>query len=129
MQRTVIEYIRVLDNIKKLVNVSLLKKKSCTTGNKRFSWKYNARNIIFFSVSKVSFVYLTLPTDFTNDQKTMRGVTWGYIYTLTTNIRIEDNTWNIIIFTIIQDTFAKLSDWKIAFIKKRTYNLVNDGNY
>ena len=36
MQRTVIDYIRVLDNIKKLVNVSLLKKKVALQETKDF---------------------------------------------------------------------------------------------
>ena len=48
------------------------------------------------------------PFDFTNDQNTLRGVIWGCIYTLNSNMRIEDNTGNFIIFNIIQDTFAKL---------------------
>ena len=40
------------------------------------------------------------PIDFTNnDQNTMRGVIWGYTDTLNISIRIEDNPWNVIIFT------------------------------
>ena len=38
----------------------------------------------------------------------MRGVIWGYIYTLNMKIRIKDDTWNGTIFTITQDAFAKL---------------------
>ena len=48
------------------------------------------------------------PIDFTNYQNAMLGVIWGYIYTLNINIWIDNNTWNIIIFTITQDTFGKL---------------------
>ena len=51
---------------------------------------------------------LMAPIGFTNDQNTMRGVIWGYIYTLNIYMHIEDNTWNVIIFTIIQDTSTKL---------------------
>ena len=37
----------------------------------------------------------------------MRGIIWGYIYTLSIKIHIKDNTWNVIIFTTIQETLAK----------------------
>ena len=32
------------------------------------AWKYNNRNTISFSVSKISFVFLMTPIDSTNDQ-------------------------------------------------------------
>ena len=39
-------------------------------------------------------------TDFANNQNTMYGIVWGYIYAWNIKIRIKDNTWNVIIFTI-----------------------------
>ena len=38
------------------------------------TWNYNTRNTIFFSVSKISFIYLITCIDSTNDQNTMCGV-------------------------------------------------------
>ena len=66
--------------------------------------------------------------DLTNHQNSVRGVIWGYIYTININIRIKDNTWNVIIVTIKQYTFAKLGRQRFAVIKKGMYNLVNDEN-
>ena len=59
-----------------------------------------------------------VPIGFTNDQKTMSGGIWGYICTLNIKIHIKNNTWDVIIFTIMEDTFAK-----------RMYSLANDENY
>ena len=39
-------------------------------------------------------------TDFANNQNTMYGIVWRYIYAWNIKIRIKDNTWNVIIFTI-----------------------------
>ena len=60
---------------------------------------------LFLSVNFL--IYLMAPIDFTNDKDTIRKVIWGYRYTLKININMKDNTWNIIIFTIITETFAK----------------------
>ena len=35
---------------------------------------YNTRNTISFSVSKIPFIYIMTPTDYTDDQNTMRRV-------------------------------------------------------
>ena len=94
-----------------------------------WSWNYNARNNISFSVSKIYFVYLMARVDLTNHQNFVRGVIWGYIYTININIRIKDNTWNVIIVTIKQYKFAKLGRQRFAVIKKGMYSLVNDENY
>ena len=49
------------------------------------------------------------PIDFTNDQNTMGGVILRlHLHIKYQYIRIEDNTRNGIMFTIIQDTLAKL---------------------
>ena len=93
------------------------------------AWNHNTRNNISFSVSKITFIYLMAPIDFNNDKNTMRGVIWGYIYSLNIKICINDNTRKVIIFTIIQDTFAELGELRLEFIKKRMYSLVNDENY
>ena len=82
-------------------------------------WNYNTKKRIYFSVTKITFIYLMAPIDFNNDQNTMCGVILGYIYPLSIKIRINDNTRNVIIFTIIQDTFEKLGGLRLAFIKKR----------
>ena len=42
-----------------------------------------------------------------NGQKTMRRVILGCIYPLNIKIHIKDNTWNIIILTVIQEMLAK----------------------
>ena len=47
------------------------------------------------------------PAGFTDDQSAMRRVIWGYIHTLKIKSRIEDNTWNVIFFTVTQDTIKK----------------------
>ena len=46
------------------------------------------------------------PIDFTHDQNTIRGVTWGYTYTLNIEIHTKDHSWDIIIFTIIPEITA-----------------------
>lgn len=69
------------------------------------------------------------PTGFTINQNIMHEVIWGHIYILNIKIRIKDNTWNDIIFIIIQDTFAKLGVQRLVFIDKVMYGLINDGNY
>ena len=42
-----------------------------------------------FSVSKISFIYLMAPTDFTNEQNTLCRVSLGYSYTLKMKINIS----------------------------------------
>ena len=64
-------------------------------------------NHICFTVSKISFIHLITPNDFTNDQNTMRRIIWDHIYTFTNIKRIKDETWNFYIFTIIEETFVK----------------------
>ena len=49
-------------------------------------------NTILFSVSKISFIFLTTPIDSANDENTMRRVILGYIYTLTIKIPIKEKT-------------------------------------
>lgn len=65
-------------------------------------------NSFFFSFSKIYFMYLMAPTDFTNDQNTIHKVIWGYIYTFKINVYTKDKTWNSIFFAKIQKTFTKL---------------------
>ena len=64
-------------------------------------------NTILFSVSKISFIFLTTPIDSANDENTMRRVILGYIYTLTIKIPIKEKTWNCLIFIVILETFTK----------------------
>ena len=68
---------------------------------------YDTKNNISVSVIKISFIYLIIPIDFTNDQNAMRWVTLGYIYRLNIKIHVKDNTRNVLILAIVQDTFAK----------------------
>ena len=46
------------------------------------------------------------PIDFTNNQNTIRGIIWGYIYTFKIEIHIKDHSWDIPIFTIILEITA-----------------------
>ena len=64
----------------------------------------------------------------TNDQNTMCRVIFDYIYTLKIKIHIKSNTWNVIVFAIVQETFAKVGGYTLAFIRKRMYSLVNYEN-
>ena len=48
-----------------------------------------------------------VPIDVTNDQNIMRRVIWGYIHTLKIKIHNKDNIWNVIIFTVVQETHAE----------------------
>ena len=68
---------------------------------------YDTKNNISVSVIKISFIYLIIPIDFTNDQNAMLWVTLGYIYKLNIKIHVKDNTRNVLILAIVQDTFAK----------------------
>ena len=68
---------------------------------------YDTKNNISVSVIKISFIYLIIPIDFTNDQNAMSWVTLGYIYRLNIKIHVKDNTRNVLILAIVQDTFAK----------------------
>ena len=68
---------------------------------------YDTKNNISVSVIKIFFIYLIIPIDFTNDQNAMRWVTLGYIYRLNIKIHVKDNTRNVLILAIVQDTFAK----------------------
>ena len=69
------------------------------------------------------------PIDFTNVQKTIRIIIWGYIYTLKIKMHIKNDTWNFIIFTTTLETFVKLSGQRVLFIRKRMYSSVNNENY
>ena len=68
---------------------------------------YDTKNNISVSVIKISFIYLIIPIDFTNDQNAMLWVTLGYIYKLNIKIHVKDNTRDVLILAIVQDTFAK----------------------
>ena len=68
---------------------------------------YDTKNNISVSVIKISFIYLIIPIDFTNDQNAMLWVTLGYIYKLNIKIHVKDNTRNVLILAIVQDTFAR----------------------
>ena len=70
------------------------------------TWNFNSRKNISFSVSKISVAYFMAPIDFTHDQNTIRGVIWGYTYTLNIEIHTKDHSWDIIIFTIIPEITA-----------------------
>ena len=63
--------------------------------------------------------------DSTNDQNTMGRVIQGYIYTLTTKMRIKGKTSNCLIFNVIIQKFAKFGGQRLEFIRKRMYTLVN----
>ena len=62
-------------------------------------------NNIFFTNSQIHFIYPVAPIDITNDSWSTYYA--GYIYKLHVKIHFKDNTWTVIIFTIIQDSFAK----------------------
>ena len=86
-----------------------------------------------FPVSKIfvhfhlyKFVYV--PIYFINNKNSIRRVIWGFIYTSKIKIYIKDNTWNVIILTIIQKMFAKFDGKKVEFIRIGMYGLVSNEN-
>ena len=66
---------------------------------KLYPWNYNTRNTISFSVSKIYFINLMTPFDFTNDQNTMFRPHLHYIIPI--KIQIKDKTWNCLNFTVV----------------------------
>ena len=71
--------------------------------------RVRAEGITALSASKIHSIYLVAPIGFNDKQNTMRGFIWSYTRTLNMIIHIKDNNWTkVIIFTIIQNTFAKL---------------------
>ena len=85
-------------------------------------------NIIYGYNFVALLIYLLVPIDFTNHQNTMCRVIWGYIYTLKIKTRVEEKTWIVIIFTIMNKEFEKFVGCKLAFIRKRMYSLIYDEN-
>ena len=67
-----------------------------------------------FSVSKISFIYLMAPIDFTNEQNTLCRVALGYSYTLKMKINIS---------------VCKIWWVELVFIRKKMRSLVNQANY
>ena len=83
-------------------------------------------NKIFIHFHLYKFVYV--PIYFTNNKNSIRRVIWGFIYTSKIKIHVKDNTWNVIILTIIQKMFAKFDGKKIEFIRIGMYGLVSNEN-
>ena len=81
---------------------------------------------IFIHFHLYKFVYV--PIYFTNNKNSIRRVIWGFIYTSKIKIHIKDNTWNVIILTIIQKMFAKFDGKKVEFIRIGMYGLVSNEN-
>ena len=57
--------------------------------------------------------------DFINNQNTVCRVISSYIYTLKMKIQLKGNTWNVNIFTHIQETNVKFCGSKPIFIRNR----------
>ena len=83
----------------------------------------------FFSVIEISFIYLMVPIDCTNDQNTIGRVIYGFTYTLAIKIRIKAKIWNSLIFSVKLEAFAKFKGKRREFIRKRMYSLVNVKHY
>ena len=73
---------------------------------------------MYFSFSKLCFIYLMNPIDFTKDQSTVRRVIWSYIYTLTRKVCITNKTWNFLIFNIILEVFIKIGGSNVYLTKR-----------
>ena len=83
-------------------------------------------NKIFIHFHLYKFVYV--PIYFTNNKNSIRRVIWGFIYTSKIKIHVKDNTWNVIILTIIQKMFAKFDGKKVEFIRIGMYGFVSNEN-
>ena len=81
---------------------------------------------IFIHFHLYKFVYV--PIYFTNNKNSIRRVIWSFIYTSKIKLHIKDNTWNVIILTIIQKMFAKFDGKKVEFIRIGMYGLVSNEN-
>ena len=59
----------------------------------------------------------------------MCSVTWGYIYMSKTKIHVKDNTWNVIIFTVLPVAITKFGGLRLGFIKKGRNSFVNHESF